>query len=108
MAKGIHTREFAEAFLAVTKCRDHFTEDVPPDTAEAMAHLRESCAIAAGKAPVPIPKRPEVDPFKRVDDAQVTCWVTNKRSFCGHCFKTHPVFTDGRLEWSSCDSHLDT
>ena len=63
------------------------------DTTAAMDHLRESCAIAAGKAPA-------------VDERQVTCWVTNKRSFCGHCFKTHPVFTDGRLEWSSCDSLL--
>lgn len=71
------------------------------DTAGAMDHLRQSCAIAAGKAPPPPPPyRPEVDPF---GERQVTCWETGVHVHCCNCGKRHPIFTDGRLEWVACD-----
>ena len=59
------------------------------DTIAAMDHLRESCAIAAGKAPV-------------VDDAQVTCWATGAERACWYCFNWSAVMTDGRKEWIDC------
>lgn len=71
------------------------------DTAGAMAHLRQSCAIAAGKAPAPT----MTDMFTG-EARQVTCWETGGYAYCGNCGKWHPVFTDGRLEWVACD-HAD-
>ncbi len=75
------------------------------DTTAAMDHLRESCAIAAGKVPPPPPYRPEIDPFKRVDDAQVTCWATGRRHPCPECGAATPIMSDGRKEWIHCVSH---
>ena len=72
------------------------------DTTAAMDHLRESCAIAAGKVPPPPAYRPEVDPFKRADDAQVTCWATGTQRACGYCFNLVDVVTDGRGKWTNC------
>lgn len=57
------------------------------DTTAAMDHLRESCAIAAGK---------------RVDDAQVTCWETGESARCRSCGNWCWVVTDGCKEWTSC------
>ena len=72
------------------------------DTTAAMDHLRESCAIAAGKVPPPPAYRPEVDPFRRVDDAQVTCWETGEWAECVGCGWDVIVVTDGRREWATC------
>ena len=57
------------------------------DTTAAMDHLRESCAIAAGK---------------RADDAQVTCWQTGEWAECVGCGWDVIVVTDGRREWATC------
>ena len=57
------------------------------DTTAAMDHLRESCAIAAGKL---------------VDDAQVTCWQTGEWAECVGCGWDVIVVTDGRREWATC------
>ena len=73
---------------------------VTDDTAGAMDHLRQSCAIAAGKAPAPPPPyRPEVDPFS---ERQVTCWGTGEWAECAKCGSDIVVVTDGRKEWGTC------
>lgn len=60
---------------------------MPDDTTAAMAHLRESCAIAAGKVAPPL---------------QVTCWEYGGWYDCPACSAPCPVMTDGRKLWASC------
>ena len=67
------------------------------DTAAAMDHLRQSCAIAAGKAPVPT----MTDMFTG-EARQVTCWATDGVYACGACDASCCVFTDGYTEWVIC------
>ena len=69
------------------------------DTAGAMAHLRQSCAIAAGKAPAPT----MTDMFTG-EARQVTCWEAGGWYSCPQCGKTCLVLTDGSIEWVSCRS----
>lgn len=69
------------------------------DTAAAMDHLRQSCAIAAGKAPVPT----MTDMFTG-EARQVTCWATGALFACGECGARCCVLTDGYTEWVSCQS----
>lgn len=67
------------------------------DTTAAMDHLRESCAIAAGKAPVPT----MTDMFTG-EARQVTCWQNGEATRCLLCGNWIPIATDGRAEWASC------
>lgn len=60
---------------------------MPDDTTAAMAHLRESCAIATGKVEPPL---------------QVTCWSTGEWANCEGCGADIIVATDGRKEWATC------
>ena len=69
------------------------------DTAAAMDHLRQSCAIAAGKAPVPT----MTDMFTG-EARQVTCWATGGLFACGACGARCCVLSDGHTEWISCQS----
>jgi len=69
------------------------------DTAAAMDHLRQSCAIAAGKAPVPT----MTDMFTG-EARQVTCWETDGVYACWTCGAACPILTDGHTEWVSCQS----
>ena len=69
------------------------------DTAGAMAHLRQSCAIAAGKAPVPT----MTDMFTG-EARQVTCWETDGFAPCLNCRIPRNILTDGHKEWVSCPS----
>lgn len=59
------------------------------DTFTAMAHLRESCAIAASG-------------IGRQDQAQVTCWETDGYAPCLSCGTPRNILADGRKEWVSC------
>ena len=72
---------------------------VTDDTAGAMAHLRQSCAIAAGKAPVPT----MTDMFTG-EARQVTCWEAGGFYVCGTCGTQCSVLTNGHTEWVSCQS----
>lgn len=67
------------------------------DTADAMANLRESCAIAAGKAPMPT----MTDMFTG-EARQVTCYQTGEWAECVGCGWDVIVVTDGRKEWATC------
>ena len=69
------------------------------DTAEAMDHLRQSCAIAAGKAPAPT----MTDMFTG-EARQVTCWETDGVYACWTCGAACSILTDGYTEWVSCPS----
>ena len=69
------------------------------DTAAAMDHLRQSCAIAAGKAPVPT----MTDMFTG-EARQVTCWETDGFYACWTCGAACSVLTNGHTEWVSCPS----
>lgn len=59
------------------------------DTTAAMDHLRESCAIAAGRVPV-------------VAERHVTCYQTGEWAECVGCGRDVIVVTDGRKEWATC------
>ena len=74
------------------------------DTAGAMAHLRQSCAIAAGKAKPPVPPRPRpvMEDMFTGEAIQATCWGTGEWAECAECGCDIVVVTDGRKEWGTC------
>ena len=97
---------------------------MPNDTSAAMAHLRESCAIATGKADPPL-YRPMIDPLgpqrlkemltparprPRLEDEltgaplQFTCWEAGGWGECPDCDAWLPVITDGRRLWVACQA----
>lgn len=79
---------------------------MPDDTAAAMAHLRESCAIAAGKVEpsVPARPRPRLEDELTGDPILVTCWEAGGWYTCGTCRERCRVLTDGRKLWVSCQA----
>ena len=74
------------------------------NTTDAMARLRESCAIAAGKAPQSVPRRPRPLLSDSITDVPilVTCWEVGGFSDCENCGRPCSVLTDGRKDWISC------